>query len=1170
MLYAITGMEGIFPNSRNLDEYWNNIVQARVSPVSSLEKIWGISREQYMAPNNDDKSWIYNDRGYCLPEDESLPKDSGRQVMVAKKILKKLAEKVNSETPDFKFSKTGLVLGTSWTDVDYFNQDVELLLGKQENETRGSILTSDKQVNDIAASIGIGGPYFSVDTACASSIYALDNGIGLINKGLAESVIVMGLNISIPYYLYVGFSKLKALASDDQILPFSKDASGIILGEGGGAVLIEPLDKAEKSGRPIFAVIKSLGLSADGEERSPFAPGYRGQISALTRAYQHLEGETIHYVEAHGTATKIGDETELKALHDFMDGFQQGTRLPIGSVKSLIGHGLAAAGIAAIIKAVLMINKRIIPPHVEVQPHELLSSSCLYLPSETEELPQDVEINIGVSSFGFGGANSHVVISSYHPTESSAAVHVSNNTSSHGNLLQEPIAILDFGSDRAQHYLSSSRNVKPNSFPLERFYFTDGINNWSDQKIEGDFFPDLYTIDAHGLKTGPNSLKKIDPFMAVTLHTLNILLSQQNHIKNSEDTAVVLGSNMSGTMSLRQYRKCYFLFHPNERMGMSDEVNRFAEQDISFEEITSTIPAMLSGYPARSFNIQGLHQTMSGGTATFLHMLFMAPYWLDQRCKNLVLGAGHLIKSPADLIAYKQRYGNLPSLREGFSAFILQKLSDVRRSNGKILGYISAIVPGASASTFEEACQAADVNPASVGHMEICELNPTSLYMGEAAGTDELLRLICADSKLSCLQFVENDKLLASVFYVKENNCVDKTYQVQIPTEISFNNRTKLKVNRFTAAAAETEEEIQENIIPYSQEWNLNSAASVHDQIASMALNYFEHQRKLVGIFAQSRHGSLLEESRVSLTKQIEQAFKSKYINPRNIVINNVHYSDGEQLCEGELIVDQSHSYFFDHPLDHVPGFLILEGMLQLGKIHAMHTFSTLNIDDYYVNMLKVDFKQYCELDKPTTIRTKLGIGDLNQTLKLTCEVIQNGSIICTAAMGMERFKSLLVLEPSSRSNQIFAEQKDVHKTHKSNIVVERLEHDSAAGRAVCASILPTDDHVLIDGGGRAASVLYLLEVTRQFLSQISHTFGVPFDLHRILLSIDIRVQQALDKRSPVSISYEKQNTIRLNNIYLSNLKTTISCNSQIISNTMYKTQAVNEEIYKKLRWKNN
>ena len=606
-------------------------------------------------------------------------------------------------------------------------------------------------------------------------------------------------------------------------------------------------------------------------------------------------------------------------------------------------------------------------------------------------------------------------------------------------------------------------------------------------------------------------------------------------------------------------------------LELGKEMNNFLNDEISFEEITSSIPTMLSAYPARHFNIKGLHSTMSGDETTFLQILLMAQYWLETSCKNLIIGAGHIIKSPVDILAYSRRVETLPPISEGFSTFIIKKLSDIRESKTEILGYIPAIIPGSSANTFEEACKAADIDATFVDNIEICQLNLEEFskqkniskqnlgYMGEASGTLELIRMIKSDSKLSCLQFMDKDKLIASIFFVKEKDFLEKENKLCLPTEICFN------AHRIETIANETKPETSNNDVIKS---GIEKECLIYESMSTMVLEFLEHQKKLLQSLSKSQRNEYSEGNDFIRYSKIEKYFRDLYINPQNIVIDSTRFNHAAKQCEGKLVIDEKHYYFFDHELDHVPGFLIMEGILQLVKMHLMYRLDIKNIDEYYFSSLKIKFSKFCEKDPSIRIRVNEVTSNTNE-FNLMAEVIQQGNVICSADIGVRKINSKFVSQSAENGNASFANQKYVHKIDKRNIVVENLKVDAKTEKSTCKSIIPPKDHILYDGNAKAASILYLLEVTRQLLAQVSHTFGVPFDMQQILLYMDISVKEPLDKETTFYIECEKQKVIRLNDTLLSNLKTTIICNNMVTGEINYKAQAVSKDVYNKIRWKN-
>ena len=227
----------------------------------------------------------------------------------------------------------------------------------------------------------------------------------------------------------MSFAKTQALTPGEQPRPFDAEADGIMLGEGVGTLVLKRLSDAERDGDRIHAVIRGIGCSSDGRNKSLTAPFAEAQVLALRRAYEDADVDpaTVTLIEAHATGTAVGDRNEIEGLRAVFGG--RGTdRRPcaIGSVKSMIGHTKTAAGVAGLIKAVLALEHGVLPPtiHVETPNPALDEDASLYLNTETRPwlgTPDAHPRRAGVSAFGFGGTNFHVVLEEYTGASASSA-----------------------------------------------------------------------------------------------------------------------------------------------------------------------------------------------------------------------------------------------------------------------------------------------------------------------------------------------------------------------------------------------------------------------------------------------------------------------------------------------------------------------------------------------------------------------------------------------------------------------------------------------------------------------------------------------------------------------------------------------------------------------------
>jgi len=235
-------------------------------------------------------------------------------------------------------------------------------------------------------------------------------------------VITGGIESNLGPDTFVLFSKVGAL-SKGKCSPFDKSADGLSQGEGAVVFVLQRVEDALKDGNKIYGVIKSIGGSSDGKSSSLFSPSSEGQMLALSRAYDGLDKNEVDYIECHGTGTKIGDKTELRSLNEFF----KGARIPVGSVKSLIGHTKGAAGAAGLLKCLLSMNNKVIPPSKYIKNPAVPFDAVVHINKKAISIKSKQRpLRFGVSSFGFGNINYHIVLDEF---RSDFAVLKKENTS---------------------------------------------------------------------------------------------------------------------------------------------------------------------------------------------------------------------------------------------------------------------------------------------------------------------------------------------------------------------------------------------------------------------------------------------------------------------------------------------------------------------------------------------------------------------------------------------------------------------------------------------------------------------------------------------------------------------------------------------------------------------
>ena len=453
---AVIGIGCLFPGSHNVREFWNTIVNGIDCIGEVPQTHW--SKADYFDADPKAPDHVYCTRGGFLPEIDFDPAAFGippanldatdTSQLLGLVVARDALEDAGYLDRPFDRDRAAVILGVTGTQeltiplasrmghphwrralaeagVDAETADAVIdriaacYVRWQENSFPG--LLGNVVAGRIANRLDLRGPNCVVDAACASSLAALNLALQELESGRSDLVLTGGVDTLNDIFMHMCFSQSGLLSKSGDIRPFSAEADGTLLGEGIGMVVLKRLADAERDGDRVYAVIRGLGASSDGKSQSIYAPRVEGQVQALRRAYEAagIDPKTVGLIEAHGTGTRVGDRVEVEALRrvfaeDGKAGFTR--RRVLGSVKSQIGHTKAAAGAAGLIKAVLSLHHKVLPPTIKVDrpdpelrihegPFELNTEAKAWLPA-----PDGTPRRAAVSSFGFGGSNFHVVL----------------------------------------------------------------------------------------------------------------------------------------------------------------------------------------------------------------------------------------------------------------------------------------------------------------------------------------------------------------------------------------------------------------------------------------------------------------------------------------------------------------------------------------------------------------------------------------------------------------------------------------------------------------------------------------------------------------------------------------------------------------------------------------
>ncbi|MCP2291215.1 polyketide synthase Pks13 [Nocardia amikacinitolerans] len=333
---------------------------------------------------------------------------------------------------ELKGESVGMFIGSS-------TQDFQLIAALGLGDRDPSLPISAEAYALLGASTGIianrvsyffdfRGPSVTVDTACSSTIVAVHQAVRALRDGDADLALAGGVNMILAPVATLGFEKNGAVAKDGRIKAFSSDADGMVRSEGAGLVVLKRLVDAERDGDKIYAVIKGSAVNSDGRSNGLFAPNPDAQADVLRAAYRDagIKPSTVDYIEAHGTGTPIGDPIEADALGRVIGrGRDADKPALLGSAKTNFGHLESGAGAASLAKVLMAFQHNVIPPNINYagpSPFIPFEQARLKIVDEPTEFPRYSGVaTVGISGFGFGGTNAHVVLQEYVPAAAAPA-----------------------------------------------------------------------------------------------------------------------------------------------------------------------------------------------------------------------------------------------------------------------------------------------------------------------------------------------------------------------------------------------------------------------------------------------------------------------------------------------------------------------------------------------------------------------------------------------------------------------------------------------------------------------------------------------------------------------------------------------------------------------------
>ena len=471
---AIIGIGCRFPGAKDPQSFWQ-LLRDGVDAISEVPSRWDMSTNSTPKPADPEKMHTrwggfleqvdqFDPLFFGISPREAELMDPQQRLLL--EVSWEALENAGQTQQQLAGSQTGVFIGISNYDYSRLQFNHPVATSNVYSSTGNAFSIA---ANRLSYLLDLRGPSWAVDTACSSSLVAVHQACQSLRSGESHLALAGGVNLILSPELTITFAKAGMLAADGRCKTFDAKADGYVRGEGCGVVVLKRISDAQRDGDHILAVIRGSAVNQDGRSNGLTAPNGLSQQAVIRQALENAQVSSaqISYVEAHGTGTSLGDPIELNSILDVL--MQERSPLSpcwIGSVKTNIGHLEAAAGIASLIKVVLSLHYGEIPPHLHLEqlnPYISLEGTPLSIPTMRQQwLGEKERRKAGVSSFGFGGTNAHVVLEE------------ASSTASVENEVERPLHILTLSAksekslrEMAQRYVETEDLRSRQNFYLE-------------------------------------------------------------------------------------------------------------------------------------------------------------------------------------------------------------------------------------------------------------------------------------------------------------------------------------------------------------------------------------------------------------------------------------------------------------------------------------------------------------------------------------------------------------------------------------------------------------------------------------------------------------------------------------------------------------------------------
>ncbi|MEM7354356.1 MAG: beta-ketoacyl synthase N-terminal-like domain-containing protein, partial [Acidobacteriota bacterium] len=711
---AIVGQSCVLPGALDPAALWRAVAEGRDLTSNAPEGRWGLDRRLALTDPPGrvaDRTWcdrggyvrgfdkIFDATGFALTADEIDRLDPlFRWVLHTGREALRSASGGDRTTEE----RAGVVLGnlsfptlgaSRFAESVWLGEDHPLRHEGHDVDPRNHFM-SGLPAHLLARALGLGGPAFALDAACASSLVALKTACDTLHDRRADLMLAGAVSCADDLFIHIGFCALDALSPTGRSRPFHAEADGLLPAEGAAFVALRRLNDAVERGDEILGVIRGIGLSNDGRGGGLLAPSEAGQVRAIRRAYEvaGLAPSDISLVECHATGTSLGDATEIRSLGQLYAARDNGSmeKVPIGSLKSNLGHLITTAGLAGLFKVLAAMRAGVRPPTLHTDPpNPVLEGSPFRLLTKAEPWPSNGPRRAALSAFGFGGNNAHLLVEEWRPDAPPPLA--AGTTKAADPPAEEPIAIVSLAAMAADA-------ADTDRFARLLFSGESGLQQRHDGTVAGIAEP--IELPLVGLGFPPNDLRQTLPQQLALLAAAREATGALASDLPGEHTGVLIGMRCDAEIARYGLRWRLAGWGEGADARWLEGTRDNIVAGLQAAGVVGTMPNMTANRINSMLDLGGPSASISGEEASGLVALDLALRALRRgELDAAIVGAADFSCEPAHEVAVRALIGErIPG--DAATVLVLKRLDDARRDGDRVVAVIEGTVE----------------SPAEVGH----------------------------------------------------------------------------------------------------------------------------------------------------------------------------------------------------------------------------------------------------------------------------------------------------------------------------------------------------------------------------------------------------------------------------------------------------------------------